>query len=145
MVLLLLLLLLLAMVGLSVAYQGHVLPGVRVAGVPVGGLPPEAAHARLAQQAGAIAAVRAELRADDAVWQPTLAELGLALEPSQATQDAYAVGRLGGLLGGLLVIARAPFESVDVTPAAVARPRVAAWVDGAAGQFDRPAQDARFE
>src|SRR2546428_9787964 len=85
--LLLLLLLLLAMIGLSVAYDGRVLPGVRVAGVPVGGLSPEAARERLAQQAGAIAARRGELRADETGLHTTLSALRLPLQPGPATQE----------------------------------------------------------
>jgi vancomycin resistance protein YoaR len=136
---------LLGAAALTTSYDGRILPGVRVLAVPVGGLEPEAARQRLAAEATTLGGQRAELSAGDRAWQPTLAELGVALEPGQLTQAAYSVGRLGGPIERLLVIGGAPFGSVDLAPAAVSRPRIAAWVDRAAGEVDRPARDARLE
>src|SRR5262249_55735765 len=111
----------------------------------VGGLAPDAARARLASQAEAIGSVQADVTAADVSWHPTMAELGLGIEPGQATQDAYAVGRLGGPPGRGLVVARSPFPTIDGAPAAASRPAIAAWVDRAARDVDRPARDASLE
>lgn len=136
---------LIAAAGLAVAYDGKILPGVRAAGVAVGGLTTEAAAARIAERSATLAGQTAQLRADDRTWTPQLGDLGIALDPRQLARQAYLVGRESGSADPLLVALRAPFDSTEVAPAAVSHARVGDWLATAAREFDRPAVDARIE
>lgn len=82
----------------SAAYDGRMYPGVSVAGVPVGGLTPEAAAARVQQSLNPTANERIVLRAGEDEWAMPLDRLGVTLDIDTTIDRAYAVGRDESLL-----------------------------------------------
>lgn len=123
-------------------YDGKVVPGVRVDGVPIGGLPPDSASTLVVGRVRTIGEMELELRAGDQRWQPTAAELGVAMDPRTLADKAYSVGRVGSPLERSLSIGSALFRPIELTAPSVDRARVSAWVDDAAARFDRPPIDA---
>lgn len=128
----------------ATSYYGRVVPGVRVDGVSIGGLPPESASSVLVRRAQQVDQTRVTVRADDQTWQPPLGELGVTVDPSSTTSRAYEVGRVGSPIERSLAIASALFRPVDLVAPSIDRGRLAAWVSQAGGQFDRPAQNANL-
>lgn len=80
-------------VGLSTA--GRVMPGVRVAGVEVGGLDPAGAEARLAAQLPSLSAGSATLVVDEIELVVGYDELGRRYELDQMVQAALGIARDG--------------------------------------------------
>jgi vancomycin resistance protein YoaR len=83
------------LLGLGKAYEswcdGRVYPGVRVWDVPVGGLTPDRAAARLEERLGGGATLA--LRGPDRTWSATFSGLGISLVPRATAEAALAVGR----------------------------------------------------
>ena len=77
------------------AYGDAIYPGVRVAGVALGGLDAAAALARL-RDAGFDADVPVSLRVDDLSWELQPGESGLAFDANATATAAWQVGRGGG-------------------------------------------------
>ena len=94
-----------ALLGVGLVYSGGILPGVRAAGVPLGGLSQPAAAAALARAWQTVT-----LRDGEHAWPLAPAALGIALDAAATADAAYAQGRSqGGLLAALL-------RGVDVAP-----------------------------
>src|SRR5579871_6514436 len=93
----LILLLLGALVLALVAWEGSmsaaIYPGVRIAGVDVGGLTPAQARARLAPLRRAAMERAITVYAGDQRWSVTPAALGLRLNLDDRIREAYALGR----------------------------------------------------
>ena len=123
-------------------YYGKVVPGVRVDGVPIGGLPPDSASTVLVGRAKTLGETPIELRADDQRWQPTLADVGVGVDARTLADKAYSVGRVGSPLERSMTIASALLHPVDLVAPSVDHAHVAAWVDDAASKFDRQPIDA---
>jgi len=81
--------------GYQAMYRGRILPGVMVAGVDLGGLPPDEAARRLEQRLIYLERGRIVFRDGDRLWQATPAELGLRLEAQTSARQAYQIGREG--------------------------------------------------
>lgn len=114
-------------VGAQAAFDGRAVPGLRVAGIDVGGLAPAELRPRLAELAArpwSAASVR--VKADGRAWVRTNGDLGIAPDLDAATAAALAYGRTGD-----------PFA------------RVRAWLGAFGGTADLPftlrAADARAE
>lgn len=82
----------------SAAYDGRMYPGVSIAGVPVGGLTPDAAAEQVQQTLNPTANERIVLRAGDGEWAMPLDRLGVTLDIDTTIDRAYAVGRQDSLL-----------------------------------------------
>lgn len=114
-----------------------ILPGVSVAGIPVGGLRVEAAVEQLAQTwAG-----RGILLRDGGTLYPAAPDLlGVALDAAASAELAYAVGHGAGGLDGAL---EAAFGSVDISPVVVWTPDAfAAGLAQIAAQIDTAPRNA---
>ena len=136
-------------------YQGLVLPGVRVAGVDLGGLPPEEARAALLKN---LSIYQGSLElfdegdplnvADQRSWQRSSADLGLTLDPQLAVDLAMGAGRdegLGFLARGIVPL-RLRWEGVDLpTPIAVDLDKARAALEALAPEMAVPPRDARIE
>src|SRR5438477_5181064 len=96
-------------------YYGRVVPGVRVDGVSLGGLPPDSASSVLVTRAQQVDQTRLELRADDQTWQPTVGELGVRVDAPTLADRAYQIGRVGSPLERSVAIGSALFHPVDLT------------------------------
>ncbi len=78
--------------------QGRVLPGVTVGGVPLGGLDPEAAVARLEASLPSLSQGTATLIIEGQPTRISYAELGRGYRLDDMANDAYAAGRAGNLI-----------------------------------------------
>jgi vancomycin resistance protein YoaR len=87
-----------AVAGLEVSSGDRVLPGVRVLGVPVGGLTRDAAAAAVSPRSAAILDQPIEARAGVRLWTTSPRALGATLDPSELSTAAYAIGHTGPLL-----------------------------------------------
>ena len=83
------------------AHSGRMLPGVSIAGIPVGRLTSEAVRQRLEAVAAERLAQTLAIRVWSAVWRPTLADLGVHAEVNEAVAAAFALGRESNLLQAL--------------------------------------------
>ncbi|MBK6768821.1 MAG: VanW family protein [Ardenticatenales bacterium] len=120
----------------------HVLPGVRVAAVHVGGLDRDAAAQRL-QAAGLDAAVEASVRADD--FRTTIGSEAIGLDIEATLDAAFAVGRAGSRPAQLADLVRTRFGGRTVVPLVrVDRDRLNTALHAFAADIDAPAQDARL-
>ena len=81
--------------GWSLAYWNRIYPGVRVAAVAVGGLPPDEAAQRLRTAFPYPTAATLTLVYEDHTWTVRPAELGFVVDALGTAQDAWAVGRTG--------------------------------------------------
>ncbi len=79
--------------GWSLAYWNRIYPGVRVAAVAVGGLPPDEAAQRLRTAFPYPTAATLTLVYEDHTWTARPAELGFVVDALGTAQDAWAVGR----------------------------------------------------
>jgi vancomycin resistance protein YoaR len=87
-----------ALVGLEVSSGDRVLPGVRVLGVPVGGLTSDAAAAALGPRSAAILDQPIEVHAGARLWTTSPRALGATLDPIELASAAYGIGHTGPLL-----------------------------------------------
>jgi vancomycin resistance protein YoaR len=84
-----------ALAGLELASGDRILPGVRVLGLPVGGLTTDEAAARLSPRSAAILDQPIELRTGTKQWSTTPGALGATLDPRELATAAYNVGHRG--------------------------------------------------
>lgn len=87
------------LIGLSRAYEGRVLPGVSVAGVPVGGLDPASAEAVLGQRLPSLGTGHLRLVAGEATRTIAYRDLGREYDTAAMLHAALAVGRAGDPVG----------------------------------------------
>ena len=127
----------------AVARGGRILPGVTVAGVPVGGLDAAGAAARIGPAPFGAPTPAADLvltTPDGVVLVPT-ADLGIGPDPAATAARALAVGRTGrpdDLAVRLLSVVRRSVGTRDVAPVLRADPdAVRAAVDRVADRLDR--------
>lgn len=83
--------------GFQLWYGGRIYPGVKVGGVDVGGLTPQAAAIELTSQINFPQHGRIVLQEGQKTWMVTPAEMGLYLDPENSAARAYQLGRDGGL------------------------------------------------
>ncbi|BCW98047.1 MAG: hypothetical protein KatS3mg024_0874 [Armatimonadota bacterium] len=122
-----------------------VMPGVRVAGIPLGGLRKKDALALLEKTCAAPSVVR--LMAQGAQKAPLnipSRDVRLAVEAARAVRDALRVGREGWVGERLLQRWQAHREGVDIPIRLSAEPAALKWVleNSAARRFASPAVDA---
>jgi vancomycin resistance protein YoaR len=84
--------------GLELSSGDRILPGVRVLGVPVGGLTREQAVATLSARSAVILDQPIELRAGTRQWTTSPRTLGAHLDPAALAAAAYGVGHSGPAL-----------------------------------------------
>ncbi|HMA35258.1 MAG TPA: VanW family protein [Chloroflexia bacterium] len=79
-------------------YAGHMFPGVRVLGVDIGGKTPEEARLMLDNRVASLTSQPITLAWNDQQWTPQPQQLGLKVNLDSTIDNAYAVGRNGGLV-----------------------------------------------
>lgn len=99
------------------AYADKVHPGVRVAGVDIGGLTPAEAGKRLAKQLAPRYQRPITATFKGMTWTVVSSSLGAALDATATIDEALAHGRTGDLIGDSAWRLKAYFEPVDLTPA----------------------------
>jgi vancomycin resistance protein YoaR len=135
----------LLLTGFQVWHAGSIYPGVRVAGIDVGGLTPDTATARITTVFNYPHNGRILLRDGGKTWLVTPAELGVFFDPKESTQRAFAVGRSGSLIHRLREQADTLFNGVDVSPAFIFDQRLAYnTLASIAQQVDTPVIEANL-
>ena len=128
---------------LALTSRGEVLPRVRVADVPVGGLSAAEARDRVGARAAALAGQPLALSFGDRRWAPLPADLGVAYDVEASVAAAMAHGRETDRLAGLLRAARLARDPATI-PLAVAfdRGRFEAYLDRLDAEIGTPPVDA---
>ncbi len=139
---LLVLLLLATPAAYSARHRGRIVPGVRIAGIAVGGLSPEQAIQRL-NAAGLQADPPVTLVTRDETFTRTASSLGLVWDQAAAVERAFGVGRTGPMPSAFLAAVRARVIGTDVgPPVRFSRRQAEQAVEELAAQFDRLPTDA---
>jgi vancomycin resistance protein YoaR len=132
--------------GTQVWYAGRIFPGVRVAGVDVGGLRPQEAAQRISEAIAYPHQGKILFRDGDRVWVATPSELGLNLDSQASARSAYQVGRTGWLPGRLQSQLFAWYSGQNLPPNLVFDQRVAyAYLTSLAKEVDKPTVEASVE
>jgi vancomycin resistance protein YoaR len=125
--------------GYQLRYAGSIFPGVRVAGVDVGGMTQAEAAAEITLQITYPQNGRILLRGEDQSWLLAPGEIGLFLDPESSAEQAYKIGRSGGFAAGLTEQINAWRYGADIPPALVFDQRMAhQFLSQLSNQFDRP-------
>jgi vancomycin resistance protein YoaR len=84
-----------ALAGLELSSGERILPGVRVLGLPLGGLTATEAVAQLSPRSAAILDQPIEIKASTKEWTTTPRALGAKLDPQELATAAYNIGHRG--------------------------------------------------
>lgn len=107
----------LGVLAFEVAHDGRIYPGIRVAGVDVGGCTPEEALARVEAVYAEYATRPLTLQHDEQEWLVTPAELGLRVDAGPSIAAAFAVGRSPDVVASLRDQAKAALTGYTFEPA----------------------------
>jgi vancomycin resistance protein YoaR len=131
-------------IAVSFLSAGRIMPGVHVAGVPVGGLDRAAAHARLAAELPSATAGALRLSVDGQPVEIPFSELGRAYAVDDMLDAAFGVARSGDLVSD--AISRVRVLAIRTTVPALITVQGEAAVDQAvaelANRFNAPSRDA---
>ena len=131
------------LLGLSMVYEGRVLPGVSVAGVSLAGLDRAAAEGRLREALPALDGGRLVVDLDGETRTISYRALGRGYDLAAIVDTALAVGRDGSPLERAADEARSLLRGTAVTPIATYDERaVARELANVAAALDTPAVDA---
>ncbi len=132
-----------ALIGLQMALEDRIAPGVSIADLDIGGLTRAEAIAELSAQYSSVEAAVYTFRAGERRWVATAADLGLSLEAEQQVERAFAIGRAADGRRSLRERADAWFSGVNL-PLSLAFDEGAArdFLAGLAQEIDRERQDA---
>lgn len=130
----------------QVIHAGAVFPGVRVAGVDLGGMNQSAAAAAVTGQLSFPQNGKILFRDGTQVWLVSPAEIGLFFDPQVSVARAYAVGRSGSLFERIRQQIDARSYGVDLSPAFLYDQRAAyRYLATLASQIDRPMIEASLD
>jgi len=134
-----------ALIGFQLWHSGVIYPGVRVAGIDVGGLTRSAASARITSQFNFPATGAILLRDGGRTWLATPAELGLFLDPEASVERAYQMGREGSFGQRVRDQMENWYYGTDLSPAFVYDQRLAYnYVASIAREIDHPVIEANL-
>ena len=126
-----------------VIYAGRIFPGVTVAGVDISGMKPVEAAVKLQTTLTYPYSGRIVFRDGANVWIETPARLGMVFDSAATAQQAFELGRKGGIFGSLNNQVSALQAGVDVVPVTVFDQRVAhSYLQNLAVQIDKPVVEA---
>lgn len=128
----------------DVAFSARVYPGVRAAGIDLGGLVEADVRARLADAAATFAGTSATVVGDGtARWAATNAELGVTLDTRRAVIEAFAVGRSDGFAARPGALVMAALKPTDIGwPRRSQNDALAGFIERIARDIDRDPVDA---
>lgn len=130
-------------VGFQVLFAGRIFPGVSVAGVDLSGLSPAEAAVKLNASLAYPYAGRIVLRDGARVWVVSPAQMGMAFDASASAQQAYQLGRSGGLFASLDGQLRARSEGAQISPVILFDQRVAyQYLQALAAEINQPVIEA---
>jgi len=132
--------------GYQLLFAGRIFPGVSVAGIDLSGLKPEDAALKLSQTLSYPITGKLLFRDGEQSWVASPAELGMIFDPSASGQEAYRLGRSGGLFGALAGQVRAQGQGADVSPVVIFDQRVAyTYLQNVAAQVNHPVVEASLQ
>jgi vancomycin resistance protein YoaR len=121
-------------------YADRIIPGVRIAGLDVGGLPPAQVERVLQTQVAAVLDRVVRLEYAGQSWHFTAAEVGLRYLITEAVEEAAGLGHRAAAWDSWRERARAGFGGIEVPlPVEAQQARLEAVLDRAAADVDRPA------
>lgn len=127
-------------------YAGKIFPGVKVAGVDVGGLDRRDAAIRILARLDYPQRAKIQMRDGTQVWTASPLELGLEVDPLASADAAYAVGREGFLTSRVGDQADAALNGRELPAVMVYDQAVAQrYLQGLIGQVNKPAVEATLE
>jgi vancomycin resistance protein YoaR len=133
----------LALLGLVFAGSGATLaPGVRIAGIDVGGLTPHQARVRLARRELALANTPVIFTSGNRTWSIRPASLGVTIDTRAAVDAARRHGQGFGPFRGFRRLAVSLFGANVQPPVRVWRTALKLELDRITSGFDRPHRDA---
>jgi vancomycin resistance protein YoaR len=127
----------------SYAYDGHIYPGVAVAGIDLSGLTTQQAASLLTQRLDYPRRGKIVFQEGTNMWTANPAELGLSLDAQTSALAAYNLGRAGSRIERLSDRWQAWSSGVDLAPVFVFDKRIAQnYLKGIAQNIDRPIIEA---
>ncbi|HEX3247693.1 MAG TPA: VanW family protein, partial [Chloroflexota bacterium] len=135
------------LVGYQVAFAGRIFPGVQVMGVDLGGQTPEQAQRSLTEVLDSFDSRPIELRFQELEWQRRGGEFGLKRDVTPLIESAFNLGRDGNLLSQLVQQLSLWRSGRNLDSAGVLYDASSgrAFVEGLAGEVNRPVTDARLD
>lgn len=119
-----------------------IVPGVRAAGVDIGGRSAASARERLLAQAAALEAAVVTVADEGSEWRSTNGALGVSLDVDRAIAEAMAVGRSGDPLARARAIASVAISGLDLGwPRRSVDDRLGTFIDRIARDTERPPID----
>ncbi len=126
-------------IAFQATYAGRIYPGVRISGVDVGGLSPDAAGAKLTEAFAYPQHGRIFFQDGDQTWKATPGELGIFLDPEASARRAYQVGRNSNLLQNTETQLRNARSPLNLAPVLIFDERMAqAYLVKLAAQINKP-------
>lgn len=133
------------LIGFQVYHAGVIFPGVRVAGIDVGGLTRSAASARITGQINYPLQGTILLVDGNRTWTVTPAELGLFLDPDTSVERAFQAGRSGGIVHRVREQLDTWYYGMDLSPAFLFDQRLAyQYLANIAREIDHPVIEANL-
>jgi vancomycin resistance protein YoaR len=133
------------LIGYQLLHSGAIFPGVRVAGIDLGGVTRGTASARLTSQFSFPLTGRILLRDGNRTWVVTPAELGLFLDPETSVERAYQTGRSGSIIQRTREQMETWYYGVDLSPAFLFDQRLAyQYLAKIAQEVDTPTIEANL-
>lgn len=124
-------------------YAGRIYPGVSVAGIPIGGLAPSEAEARLEEAYQYPEPLWPTLVYGEQRWKVAPADLGVRLDAADTAMRAYRLGRDGPLFQDLWLQARMSLDGYALEPTLTYDPALTAvYLRRLAQEVDQPVRDA---
>jgi vancomycin resistance protein YoaR len=123
----------------NIWYFGRIFPGVHVAGVDISGLTRGQAELKLNEVVQYPLNGKLLLRDGERAWVVAPAQMGMLFDPAATAENAYRLGRSGGI-GSIIVNQLRAFQSgMDVEPVVVLDERTAyRFLQSLAAQVDAP-------
>jgi vancomycin resistance protein YoaR len=133
-------------IGTQVWYAGRIFPGVRVAGIDVGGISPQEASKRIATEITFPDQGKILIRDGQQIWVATPAQLGLFLDPQNSARSAYQVGRNGWIVERLRAQFYAWYIGHNLSPDMIYDQRITyAYLTSLAKEVDKPTIEASLD
>jgi len=132
--------------GTQIWFAGQIFPGVQVAGINVGGQPPQEAALQISAGIQYPNQGKILLRDGDRIWVTSPAELGLFLDPETSARSAYEIGRSGSLSERVRTQFYIWYSGHSIAPNMVFDQRMAyAYLNNLAKEINKPTIEASIE
>lgn len=133
----------LLIVGYQMVYAGRIYPGVKVAGIEVGGLRIPEASQLISSAITFPNQGKVVLRDGDRLWTASPAQLGLFLDPQSSARKAFEIGRSGWIVDQLRIQLNTWYYGNSIPPSYILDERMAyTYLSNIAKEIDTPTIEA---